>query len=182
MVKFVYLKFWAFILGLAALPMSIRDSRAAADLRSEITNDTTQEHNMLFMEPYLDDSSSFQVAGHRSHRSHSSHRSHYSSRGSYGGSYRSPSTYTSPSYAVPSAVTIPAVQSLPVISSDATTDTLVLEIQIKLRSLGFFEGIVDGVYGKKTRNAIILYQVDKGLTPDGQATQELLDHIKTYAK
>ena len=189
MIKFVCLKFWAFILGLATLPISIKDTYAiTTNLNSSAINQLSNEKNILFIEPYLDDSSSFQLAGHRSHRSHSSHRSHYSSRGSYGGGYyRSAPAYSAPVQASPSIIapsstknTISKSPSVSVPSSDE--NLLILEIQIKLKQLDFFEGIPDGVYSKKTRNAIILYQVDKGLTPNGNATQELLNHINKYIK
>lgn len=189
MVKFVCLKFWAFILGLATFPLSIKDTYATTNFNSSAMNQPSSEKNILFIEPYLDDSSSFQLAGHRSHRSHSSHRSHYSSRGGYGGSYyRSTPTYSAPVRANPSTVapTLSAADtafnSSSASASSADVNLLILEIQIKLKKLEFFEGIPDGVYGKKTRNAIILYQVDKGLTPDGNATQELLNHINKYIK
>ena len=190
MAKFVCLKFWAFILGLATFPLSIKDTSATTtNFNSSAMNQPSSEKNILFIEPYLDDSSSFQLAGHRSHRSHSSHRSHYSSRGGYGGSYyRSTPTYSAPVRANPSTVypatnTQNRVSSSPsAITSSANVNSLILEIQIKLKQLDFFEGTPDGIYGKKTRNAIILYQIDKGLTPDGQATQELLNHINKHIK
>lgn len=183
MVKLVCLKFWAFVLGLAALPMSIKNTYASTNLKSEIINIAEQKSNALFIEPYLDDSQSFQIAGHRSHRSHrshSSHRSHYSSRGSYGGGYYKTPSFSS-SYSIPKPVVTPTVNKSTQTPS-STIDVLVLEIQLKLHKLDFFEGSIDGIYGKKTRNAIILYQVDKGLTPDGLATKELLEHINTHVK
>lgn len=176
MVKFVCLKFWAFILGVFTLPLSVKNSYASAGTETEIVANTNHNNDKLFLEPYLDDSSSFQLAGHRSHRSHSSHRSHYSSRGGYGGGYyKTPSTHTPSGYAAPP--TVPSISNPQKTSPTVSADPLILEIQIKLKKLDFFESLPNGIYDKKTRNAIILYQVDKGLTPDGQATKELLNHI-----
>jgi len=40
-------------------------------------------------------------------------------------------------------------------------------LQIYLNSLGYDCGIVDGIFGLKTKQAVILFQISKGLTPDG---------------
>lgn len=36
-----------------------------------------------------------------------------------------------------------------------------------LKSLGFYNGPIDGIYGPNTRNGVILFQKNNGLTPDG---------------
>ncbi len=45
----------------------------------------------------------------------------------------------------------------------------VRKIQERLRELGYLNGNVDGAYGGQTRNAVIAFQKENGLTPDGIA-------------
>lgn len=42
------------------------------------------------------------------------------------------------------------------------------EIQIALKSTGFYEGSIDGKLGPRTREAVKAFQRSKGLTPDGK--------------
>ncbi len=55
---------------------------------------------------------------------------------------------------------------------------LVRDIQFALTKLGYDPGPVDGVMGPKTRAAIRQYQTDQGLLADGNATPELVQHIR----
>jgi peptidoglycan hydrolase-like protein with peptidoglycan-binding domain len=41
-------------------------------------------------------------------------------------------------------------------------------LQTKLKSLGFYEGVVDGDYGGNTSSAVAKFQTSKGLQPDGR--------------
>jgi peptidoglycan hydrolase-like protein with peptidoglycan-binding domain len=41
-------------------------------------------------------------------------------------------------------------------------------LQTKLKSLGFYDGVVDGDYGQNTSNAVAKFQTSKGLEPDGR--------------
>ncbi len=50
----------------------------------------------------------------------------------------------------------------------------VRQIQKKLKSLGFFDGAVDGVYGVKTQRAVRQFQKSVGITADGIAGQKTL--------
>lgn len=50
----------------------------------------------------------------------------------------------------------------------------VRQIQKKLKSLGFFDGAVDGVYGVKTRSAVRQFQASVGITVDGVAGPKTL--------
>ncbi|MCY6381518.1 peptidoglycan-binding domain-containing protein [Hoeflea prorocentri] len=50
-------------------------------------------------------------------------------------------------------------------------------LQQAMRSGGIYEGIVDGVLGPKTENAIRAYQEKAGLEPTGSATDTLLVHM-----
>ncbi len=43
----------------------------------------------------------------------------------------------------------------------------VLDIQGALKSLGYYTGQIDGIYGTATKNAVIAFQRDNGLTADG---------------
>jgi len=52
------------------------------------------------------------------------------------------------------------------------------EIQRTLRDLGYDPGPIDGIWGRKTMDAVIDFQVDRGLPVDGRPTRELLDTLK----
>lgn len=57
----------------------------------------------------------------------------------------------------------------------------VLELQEKLKVLGYYEGDLDGQYGKGTTDAVILFQTQHSLTPDGMAGQQTLGMIYSEA-
>lgn len=44
---------------------------------------------------------------------------------------------------------------------------LVKAVQTKLKNWGYYKGSVDGIYGAKTKAAVIYFQKRNGLTPDG---------------
>ncbi len=44
---------------------------------------------------------------------------------------------------------------------------LVKTVQTKLKNWGYYKGAVDGIYGAKTKAAVIYFQKRNGLTPDG---------------
>lgn len=48
-----------------------------------------------------------------------------------------------------------------IFSGDRGAD--VYEIQMRLKKLGFYKGIVDGIYGENLRTAVHKFQADKGL-------------------
>jgi peptidoglycan hydrolase-like protein with peptidoglycan-binding domain len=54
----------------------------------------------------------------------------------------------------------------------------VREIQQLLTDLGYEPGPVDGLFGGKTRAAIQTFQREKGLEPDGRATDSVLNALK----
>ena len=54
----------------------------------------------------------------------------------------------------------------------------IVGIQEELVAHGYRAGPPDGIIGRKTTRAIREYQRDAGLAVDGQATKELLDHLK----
>lgn len=47
------------------------------------------------------------------------------------------------------------------------TGSDVMKLQAVLRKIGYNPGTIDGVFGEQTRNAVIQYQRDNRLTPDG---------------
>ncbi|MEM7227044.1 MAG: peptidoglycan-binding domain-containing protein [Pseudomonadota bacterium] len=54
----------------------------------------------------------------------------------------------------------------------------VVGIQEELAKAGYSPGPADGILGDRTRAAIRAYQRNAGLPVDGQASSELLDHMK----
>ena len=56
--------------------------------------------------------------------------------------------------------------------------TLVIEIQESLKTLGYSTGAVNGRLGAKTEAAIQDFQLDHGLRIDGKPSQTLLDLMK----
>lgn len=62
----------------------------------------------------------------------------------------------------------------------ATRSALVADIQTELVRHGYLTGGADGVAGPQTRTAIQEYQRDQGLLVDGQASPQLLDHMRSH--
>jgi hypothetical protein len=54
-----------------------------------------------------------------------------------------------------------------------TSEERVSEIQRDLKVLGYHNGSVDGIYGKKTAIAIRNFQRDRGITQDGKVSQSV---------
>jgi peptidoglycan hydrolase-like protein with peptidoglycan-binding domain len=57
-------------------------------------------------------------------------------------------------------------------------DPVVEAVQRELAAAGYYKGVVDGVIGRKTRQAIIAYQQAVGLETDGRPSTDLADHIR----
>lgn len=51
------------------------------------------------------------------------------------------------------------------------------EVQRLLYSKGYYKGVVDGIYGPNTRSAIVNFQKDQGVTPDGKVSDSLISHL-----
>ena len=53
----------------------------------------------------------------------------------------------------------------------------VTQIQKKLKSWGFYNGEVDGVFGSRTENAVVAFQKQNGLTADGVVGSQTLSAL-----
>lgn len=58
---------------------------------------------------------------------------------------------------------------------------IVKQTQTLLKKAGFNAGVADGIFGAKTRDAIIAFQKKIGVKPDGQITPELLKRLSQQA-
>lgn len=58
-----------------------------------------------------------------------------------------------------------------------STGSEVKSIQTKLKSLGFYNGAVDGIYGTQTKNAVTAFQRSCGITADGIAGSQTLLYL-----
>lgn len=64
-------------------------------------------------------------------------------------------------------------------ASFAAHSSLVRDVQSALANTGFYDGKLDGIYGSRTREAIIAYQQSAGILPNGEASYELLSNLKS---
>ena len=69
------------------------------------------------------------------------------------------------------------IRSTEVLSKVGSRGDEVRQIQQKLKSLGFFEGAVDGIYGVKTQSAVRRFQKSVGITADGIAGSKTLLYL-----
>jgi len=65
-------------------------------------------------------------------------------------------------------LTVPAAAAAPLPPADQLRPASVRAIQARLRSLGFYNGAVDGVWGGSTQAAIERFQQGRGLQVNGQ--------------
>ena len=68
-----------------------------------------------------------------------------------------------------------ATLSVGALSKVGSRGSEVRAIQTFLLSQGYYEGNVDGIYGTATKNAVIRFQRDAGLTADGIAGEKTLE-------
>ncbi len=54
----------------------------------------------------------------------------------------------------------------------------VKKIQTKLKDQGYYTGNIDSIFGSATKNALIKFQKEKGLTPDGIAGTKTLSALQ----
>ncbi len=71
----------------------------------------------------------------------------------------------------------PARESTEVLSKLGSRGDEVRRIQTKLKSLGFFDGTVDGIYGIRTQSAVRRFQKSVGITADGIAGNKTLLYL-----
>ena len=69
------------------------------------------------------------------------------------------------------------IEAQEVLSKIGSRGDEVRRIQTKLKSLGFFNGTVDGIYGAKTQSAVKNYQKSVGITADGVAGPKTLLYL-----
>jgi hypothetical protein len=62
-------------------------------------------------------------------------------------------------------------------SADQYSDPNVTAIQTDLTKLGYYHGVVDGLFGRDTRDALAHYQSDKHLAVTGTLTTETLQSL-----
>jgi peptidoglycan hydrolase-like protein with peptidoglycan-binding domain len=58
----------------------------------------------------------------------------------------------------------------PVPPAETLRQSSVRTIQERLRSLGFYRGAIDGIWGQSTQSAVEQFQQNRGLQPNGQLT------------
>ena len=92
---------------------------------------------------------------------------------SYGYSYGPTRVYEvyRPDYYAP-AYGRPIYQGRPVDQAPSRSP-LVSDIQDRLRAEGYYRGTIDGVFGPQSRDAILRYQRDHGLDPNGRIDASL---------
>ena len=90
------------------------------------------------------------------------------------GSQASPPSPTS------STVTQPGTQRTGPTTQPSTVQgsQLTVDVQSSLKELGYNPGLVDGLYGARTKSAIQSFQRDAGVVPDGEVSQELLLRLR----
>ncbi len=71
-------------------------------------------------------------------------------------------------------------QSFPALSLSkyGSSGSEVRSIQTRLTELGYFSGKIDGIFGSQTKNAVVKFQKDYGLTADGIAGSETLKALR----
>lgn len=70
-----------------------------------------------------------------------------------------------------------SVQSAPVLSKLGSTGAEVKKVQKKLKSLGYYSGEPDGIYGSATKAAVKAFQKNCGITADGVAGPKTLLYL-----
>ncbi|GGN59229.1 hypothetical protein GCM10011349_39560 [Novosphingobium indicum] len=140
----------------------------------------------------------FLLAGHRSHSSHASHGSH---RSGSSGTYRAPvytprapaaprtsapstrnERSTPPSSILPSSPAITTAEPLYSTPSATSIKNVVRQVQLGLKSYGYYDGAIDGIVGPMMRSALSRFQTDFNLNVTGTITPEVLDAFKIRAQ
>lgn len=77
---------------------------------------------------------------------------------------------------------IPNIRSVETLSKMGSRGSEVREIQTKLKNWGYYKGSVDGIFGSKTRAAVLWFQRKNGLTADGIAGPATLAAMGIFTK
>jgi His-Xaa-Ser repeat protein HxsA len=134
------------------------------------------------------------LLAHSSHRSHGSHGSH---RSSSGGLARPAPSYPVPPAAVPAPAPTEAPKSDPLGQQPKPKETykppipdhpdlltnsemradVVRRVQLALMLQGDYEGVIDGIMGPETRDAIDIFKIKRGLPRGGYLDKTTLDAL-----
>ena len=71
-------------------------------------------------------------------------------------------------------------QEVEALSKYGSRGNEVIQIQTKLKRWGYYNGVVDGIYGSKTLSAVKYFQRKNGLTQDGVAGPATLRAMGIY--
>ncbi|NHK27158.1 hypothetical protein FF098_004485 [Parvularcula flava] len=63
-----------------------------------------------------------------------------------------------------------------------TFKRIVQEVQVILYLYGYYDGMIDGIVGGKSRTALLNYQTDHGLEATGTITPQTLDALHVVAR
>jgi peptidoglycan hydrolase-like protein with peptidoglycan-binding domain len=77
----------------------------------------------------------------------------------------------------PDKIPVPVMR--PDLGSETPANVLVRDAQAGLARLGIYNGIVDGIYGPRTQEAVVSFQRQHGMTQDGQVSTALTMAIDT---
>lgn len=58
--------------------------------------------------------------------------------------------------------------------------TDVMELQAVLAKIGYYGGAIDGLFGRQTRQAVMAFQRNFGLLPDGVAGTQTFRSMERY--
>lgn len=61
--------------------------------------------------------------------------------------------------------------------NDLKGEELIRMVQLTLKDSGIEPGPIDGILGPKTRNAIKMFQLKKGLEPTGELDKQTMDQL-----
>lgn len=61
-----------------------------------------------------------------------------------------------------------------------STGTIVQYLQSTLKTLGFYNGKIDGIFGNQTKNAVIIFQREFGISQDGIVGQNTWNKLSSF--
>lgn len=80
-------------------------------------------------------------------------------------------------FVIVSALLFVQLFSVSALSKQGSQGQEVTQIQTKLSELGYYSGKIDGIFGSGTKQAVINFQKDYGLNPDGIAGSKTLSAL-----